>query len=869
MDLTSEAAGGWPLGPGRGRTARHPPGDPLRERLEAACRERLGLTPWPSQWRAAQAMLAGRLADTAPGEGRTLALALAAATLALQGRRVHLLTASDPLAARDAAALAPWYAALGLAVASFGADTAPQARRRAHQADVVYASGREMALDLLRDRLAGHGPTVRAALDDHARALAGTPAGAQADARRVPAPDVALLDDAGVLLLDEAMDPLVLARPGEAGDLHRQLGTALDLAARLRPGVDAELQPLARDARLTEAGESRLSALCEGLPRLWQHRMHRDALVRLALVATHLVQPGRDYRVRQGQVLPIDRAGPGSGPGRGWPPGLHGMVCVREGLTPPPPADVLAHTTWTTFLAGYARVGGAGAGLRAERRELARLHGLAVERIAPAHPAGRQRLPDRWFPDAAARDEALAAHAIRRASAGQPVLVGTDDVAATLRLLDAFARADPPAPAGLVALDGRQDAREAAALAQAGQAGRITVVTRATVRGVDIVPDGQARAAGGLLVLDARDRGPARREVERFAALAGRRGEPGSAGRWRIAPGPWCGAGHAARGLGWLPALRLALRERRQAGRDADRRLRLVVGERLLGGGAALAMTALALALNGAMPATAPAATPEPPAAAPMPLGCLILPSRVADLGTPVPGVVERVRVERGDRVRQGQPLVDLRADGERAALEAAQLRAGSAAAVGGAQAQHELARQKLARAESLHAERFISDLALAQTRAEAELARQQWQQAEDQQRLHRAEARQAQAALGQRTLRAPFDGVVLDRMTHPGERAELQPLLRLADVAVLHVEVVAPASMWGQVRVGAVRTVRPDLPGVPARAATVARVDEALDAASHTFRVRLALPNADRAVPAGARCRIDLGEAPPAGAAR
>jgi membrane fusion protein, heavy metal efflux system len=230
-------------------------------------------------------------------------------------------------------------------------------------------------------------------------------------------------------------------------------------------------------------------------------------------------------------------------------------------------------------------------------------------------------------------------------------------------------------------------------------------------------------------------------------------------------------------------------------------------------------------------------------------LGCLITPARVADLGTPQAGVVERMLVDRGDTVRQGQPLALLQAPGERAALRTA-----------AAQATLGLTQQKVQRAESLHREQFISDIALDQARTDLSVAGQALRQAEDQRAIYQAEAAQALTQLGQRALRSPFDGVVVDRMAQPGERVELQPLLRVADVARLRVEVVVPASQFGQVRTGARHVVKADVPGVPGREATVTQVDQVIDAASNTFRVRLALDNADRAVPAGARCQIDLG---------
>ena len=241
-------------------------------------------------------------------------------------------------------------------------------------------------------------------------------------------------------------------------------------------------------------------------------------------------------------------------------------------------------------------------------------------------------------------------------------------------------------------------------------------------------------------------------------------------------------------------------------------------------------------------------------------LGCLITPARVAEIGTPQAGVVERMLVDRGDTVRRGQPLALLQSASERASLRTADARAQAQAAVSAAQATLALAEQKLQRAESLHRAQFISDIALDQARTERRVATQVLQQAEDQRTVYQAESAQALAQLHQRALRSPIDGVVTDRMAHPGERVELQPLLRVAEVARLRVEVVVPASRFGQVRSGARHTVQAEVPGVPARAATVTQIDQVIDAASNTFRVRLALDNTDRAVPAGARCQIDLG---------
>jgi RND family efflux transporter MFP subunit len=247
------------------------------------------------------------------------------------------------------------------------------------------------------------------------------------------------------------------------------------------------------------------------------------------------------------------------------------------------------------------------------------------------------------------------------------------------------------------------------------------------------------------------------------------------------------------------------------------------------------------------------------PARAAGAVGCLITPLRSADIGTPVAGVVDAIRVERGDTVAKGQVLFTLRADVERASSVSAEVRARNEAAVRGAAANLEAARLKYDRARSLREQNFVAQPALDQARAEFEVAEAQLRHSRNQLDSLRADIAPARAQLAQRTVRAPFDGVVIDRLAQPGERVELQPLLRLADIDRLRVEVIVPASLFGSVQVGQQVTLQPDVPGVSARQADVMQVDRFIDAASNTFRVRLELDNANHSVPAGARCRVAL----------
>lgn len=257
---------------------------------------------------------------------------------------------------------------------------------------------------------------------------------------------------------------------------------------------------------------------------------------------------------------------------------------------------------------------------------------------------------------------------------------------------------------------------------------------------------------------------------------------------------------------------------------------------------------------------TAALAQPAAATAAPHALACLILPSRVAEVGSAVIGVVDTIEVDRGDPVRKGQVLARLRADVERANTEAVRSRAQSTAELRGAVAARELAQLRLDRARTLKEQDYVSGQAVEQAEAEYKVAHERLGQASDALRTAARELSASSAQTEQRVLRSPFDGVVVERYANPGERFEDKPLVKIAAVSQLRVEVVAPTALFGQLRVHQQLQVIPELPGASPRSARIVQIDQVLDPASNTFRLRLDLPNPDHALPAGLRCKIDLG---------
>ncbi|MFM1990992.1 MAG: hypothetical protein RJA99_3949 [Pseudomonadota bacterium] len=241
-------------------------------------------------------------------------------------------------------------------------------------------------------------------------------------------------------------------------------------------------------------------------------------------------------------------------------------------------------------------------------------------------------------------------------------------------------------------------------------------------------------------------------------------------------------------------------------------------------------------------------------------LDCLIQPNQVVQVGAPVPGVLEAIDAERGDLVRRGQVVARLESAVERANAQLAKVRADQNAEFQAAERNRAFARRERDRARELVDEQFVSKAAADKAETEARVSEDRLQQAIERRRQAEQELKLAEAQLARREVRAPIGGVVVDRFLSAGELAEDRPILRIAEVHPLRVEVVVPAAGFGQVQVGRKAIVRPDAGPVNEATATVTIVDRVLDPASNTFRVRLALPNPDLRIPAGARCRVDLG---------
>jgi preprotein translocase subunit SecA len=484
-----------------------------REAARRALRER----PFDVQLLGTLAMLSGQVAEMATGEGKTLSGALAAAGYVRRGHRVQVMSVNDYLARRDAEWMGPVYDLLGVSVGSVTQVSTPDERRRAYAADVCYGSASEIGFDVLRDRLAT----------------------SVAD-RVTTEPDVILIDEADSVLVDEALVPLVLAGSAGAADSGREMA---EIAGRLLPRLHYEVDDERRNVFLTDAGARIAEQALGGINLYAQQNLDILTQLNVALHAQALLQRDVDYIVRDDRIQLISVSRGRVARRQRWPDGLHAAVEAKEGLRASESGQILDSITIQALVRRYPVTCGMTGTAVAVGEQLREFYGLEIAVIPPNLPCVREDEPDRLYQKAAEKEDAVVSQVADTHATGRPVLIGTLDVAESERLADRMSQAG----LSCVVLNAKNDAHEAAIVAEAGALGAITVSTQMAGRGTDIRLGGtrsdsgqedsgqedgsqedrdKVARLGGLLVIGM-GRHASSRLDDQLRGRSGRQGDPG------------------------------------------------------------------------------------------------------------------------------------------------------------------------------------------------------------------------------------------------------------------------------------------------------------------------------------------------------
>ncbi len=235
----------------------------------------------------------------------------------------------------------------------------------------------------------------------------------------------------------------------------------------------------------------------------------------------------------------------------------------------------------------------------------------------------------------------------------------------------------------------------------------------------------------------------------------------------------------------------------------------------------------------------------------------LIEPYLIVKIGSPVAGILETVKVDRGDMVTAGQVLATLQSGVEKATMELARARTEMDSAIKAKKSKLNYLEREQKRMEQLQNQALISFEALDESRTNTSLASLDLAEAEENKRLAEFELKRSTEVVNRMTIYSPITGVVTNRFLTPGEYVENQPVLQLAQINPLYVEVFAPVKLLGAIKVGMRADISPEKPAGGIYRARVTVVDRVIDAASGTFGVRLELPNAQGKLPAGLKCRV------------
>lgn len=471
--------------------------------LREAASRTLNMEPFDVQMQGTYRLLHGDVVEMATGEGKTLAGAMAAVGFALQGKRVHVITVNSYLAGRDNDWMGPMFEFFGLTHGAINEELSADQRREIYSRDVIFGAINELGFDVLRDQLITR----------------------RTDQVRSPA-DVAVIDEADSVMVDEALVPLVLAgsEPGPA-----PAGRITDLAKRMEEDKHFHVSEDHRNVFLTDEGAEFVEKELD-VDSLYEDEGELLVQVNVALHAEHLLIRDVHYIVRDGKVALIDGSRGRVAELQRWPDGLQAAVEAKEGLDVTDGGRILDQVTIQALVGMYPEVCGMTGTALAAGDQLRQFYNLQVSVIEPNVPNIRFDEADRVYVSATERDDAVVKHIIEVQKTGQPQLVGTQDVAESEQLAEALLSAGVECSV----LNAKNHEAEAAVVAEAGRPGRVTVSTQMAGRGTDIKLGGTDEAereevmeTGGLHVVGV-GRFRSQRLDNQLRGRAGRQGDPGS-----------------------------------------------------------------------------------------------------------------------------------------------------------------------------------------------------------------------------------------------------------------------------------------------------------------------------------------------------
>ena len=482
-----------------------------------SCGRHLGMTPYSIQISCALAMIDGYLVQLAPGEGKTLTIAMVSVIFGWSQKPCHVITANDYLAQRDQELMLPLYGPSGVTASFVQQDLSPDEKAQRYQANIVYATAKQLLADYLNDVIMLGGLASRTRM-----ALTHWQAGGHSLQMR--GLFYVIIDEADSILIDDATTPLIISSQEENGLLHEAVGIAKDFVDQLEKDVDYKMTEEGWDVIFTPAGQQKITEGTSGFPTLWHHRGRLEDLVTQAILAKDRFKLDEHFVIVDGEVILVDESTGRMMHGRSWSYGLHQAVEARVGVDMTPPSKTMEKMSFQGFFQSYHHLTGASGTLQNVHRELYHTYRVKTLEMPTRLKPKLRVLPYQCYETKEAKHLALIEYLQKLHNTGLPILLGTRRIRDTEQLETLLNEAGFE----FNVLNAKRLEQEAEIIARAGEQGKITVATNMAGRGTDIHVSKEILERGGLQVIMYEPHDSSRIDWQLFGR-SGRQGNPGSA----------------------------------------------------------------------------------------------------------------------------------------------------------------------------------------------------------------------------------------------------------------------------------------------------------------------------------------------------
>ena len=451
-----------------------------------------------------------KIAEMKTGEGKTLAIVLAAYLNALEKKGVNIVTVNDYLAKRDSQNMGVIYKFLGLSCGYINSGQTDEERKDNYSKDITYATNSELGFDYLRDNM-------KFSENDMVQRKH----------------NYAIVDEIDSCLIDEARTPLVIS--GAVEDKTSQY-IAIDKLIKNLNNDDFEIDEKDKNILLTNKGIDTIENTFSNAGILKNNNfydpenLHLVHHVNQALRANHLFQNGRDYIVKDGQVIIIDEQTGRQLPGRRFGDGLHQSLEAKEKLVVNAENQTLASITYQNFFKLYSKLSGCTGTAQTESQEFFEIYNLPVVTIPTNKQMVRKDWNDQIFRTTKEKDEAIIEKIIECNKLSQPLLVFTSSINKSEHYSELLDKRN----IDHIVLNAKNHEKEADIIANAGSRNSIIITTSISGRGVDIKLGGQdesqkeeIKKIGGLFVIGT-ERMESRRVDNQARGRSGRQGDEGN-----------------------------------------------------------------------------------------------------------------------------------------------------------------------------------------------------------------------------------------------------------------------------------------------------------------------------------------------------